>query len=92
MKQSIEEKIQEEAIRKLSSHDLYPFSVIFTYSGGISDGLLSITFFSPQDIDKILEILDYQSQCDKSGYFIVNEFNTIVLSGLALINFYTHED
>ena len=92
MKQSIEEKIQEETIRKLSSHDLYPFSVICTYSGGISDGLLSITFFSPQDIDRILEILDYQSQCDKSGYFIVNEFNTIILSGLALINFYTHED
>ena len=92
MKQSIEEKTQEEALRKLSSHELYPFSVIFTYSGGIPDGLLSITFFSPQDIDRMLEVLDYQNQCDKSGYFIVREYSTIVLSGIALINFYTHED
>lgn len=92
MKLSIEEKTQEEAIRKLSSYELYPFSVIFTYSGGIPDGLLSITFFSHQDIDRLLEILDYKNQCDKSGYYIIEEYNTIILSGIALINFYTYEN
>lgn len=89
MKQSIEIKIQEEAICKLSFYEIYPFSVIFTYSGGISDGLLSITFFLDQDIDKLLDILDYVNQCDKSGYFIIREYNTLILSGIALINFYT---
>lgn len=89
MKQSLEVKTQEEAIRKLSSYEIYPFSVIFTYSGGISDGLLSMTFFLPTDIDKLLDILDYKSQCDKSGYIIIREYNTMILSGIALINFYT---
>lgn len=89
MKQSIEERTQEDAISKLSSYELYPFSVVFTYSGGVSDGLLSITFFSPQDITRLLDILNYKSQCDKSGYFIVEEYNTIILSGIALLNFYT---
>ena len=87
--QPLEIKIQEDAIKKLSSYDIYPFSVIFTYSGGVDDGLLSITVFSLQDIDRLLEILDYQHQCDKSGYYIVKEYNTIILSGIALINFYT---
>ena len=89
MKQPIEIKIQEETICKLSSYEIYPFSVIFTYSGGISDGLLSITFFLDQDIDKLLDILDYPNQCDKSGYFIIREYSTVILSGIALINFYT---
>lgn len=87
--QPIEVRTQEEAILKLSSYDIYPFSVVFTYAGGKSDGLLSITFFLDSDLDKLLEVLDYQNQCDKSGYFIVKEYNTIVLSGIALINFYT---
>ena len=89
MTQPIEIRIQEDVISKLSSYEIYPFSVIFTYSGGISDGLLSMTFFIPTDIDKLLDILDYKSQCDKSGYYIIKEYNTLVLSGLALINFYT---
>lgn len=89
MKEPIEIKIQEEAISKLSSYEIYPFLVIFTYSGGISDGLLSMTFFLESDIDKLLNVLDYKNQCDKTGYFIVREYNTIILSGIALINFYT---
>ncbi len=89
MKQPIEIKTQEEAISKLSSYEIYPFSVVFTYSGGIPDGLLSITFFLDSDIDRLLDILDYKNQCDKTGYFIVKEYNTIILSGIALINFYT---
>ena len=92
MKEPIEIKTQEEAIKKLTLLELYPFSVIFTYAGGIGDGLLSITFFSPKDIDRLLEVLDYQNQCDKTGYYIVREYNTIILSGIALINFYTHEN
>lgn len=89
MRQPIEIRTQEEAIRKLSSYEIYPFSVIFTYSGGLEDGLLSMTFYLPQDIDRLLSILDYNSQCDKSGYYIIREYNTIILSGIALINFYT---
>ena len=89
MSQPIEIRTQEDAIYKLSSYEIYPFSVIFTYSGGIQSGLLSITFFLDSDIDKLLNILDYQNQCDKTGYLIIREYNTIILSGIALINFYT---
>lgn len=82
-------EIQESVIKMLTNSDIYPFSVIFTYSGGIDSGLLSITFFLRSDINKLLDILEYKTQCDKSGYTIFEETNTILLSDMALINLYT---
>jgi hypothetical protein len=89
MKTQREIEIQESVIKTLTNFEIYPFSVIFTYSGGINSGLLSITFFLKDDIHKLLDLLEYKTQCDKSGYTILEETNTILLSDMALINLYT---
>ena len=89
MKKSKEEQFQEAVRNKLQEYDIFPFSVIFTYLGGNSDGLLSITFYIPHELDELLEKLNYKTQCDKSGYLIFRDSNTLILTGLALIQLYT---
>lgn len=84
-----EKEFQEKVIEKLLEHNISPFSVIFTYSGGDEDGILSITFYISEELDEVLDLLDYKTQCDKSGYAIMRESNTLLLSGVALINLYT---
>lgn len=85
-----EEKIQEEVIQKLQSYDISPFSVLFSYEAGDSGGMLSITFYLEAELYEILDRLNYKNQCDKSGWIIRKENNTIILSGLALLHLYTN--
>ncbi len=86
---SQEEEIQENIIKKLQDRDLTPFSVIFSYEAGDSGGMLSITFHFKQELDELLRILKYNSQCDKSGWLIIEKTNTLVLTGIALLHTYT---
>jgi len=81
-------EIQKNVQDKLLELELYPFSVIFTYAVGQNDGLLSITFYSEDHLKELLKKLDYQTQCDKTGYIIIEESNTIILTDMALIKFY----
>ena len=88
MKLDREVEIQEQIIEYLGSIDISPFSVIFTYC--LNDGgMLSITFWINSDIDEFLNHIEYKSICDKSGYLILRENNTIMISGFALIDFYS---
>lgn len=80
--------IQENIYKRLVDLELYPYSVIFTYAIG-NNGLLSVSFYRIEQLNELLEKLDYKSQCDKTGYIIVEESATIILSGIALIKFYT---
>ena len=74
----------------LEDNDIYPFSVTYTYELGLDgSGALAITLYVKSDYDRLLEILDYKSQCDKSGYLVFPENNTIILQGMALANIYT---
>ena len=82
-------EIQESVIKRLSDYDISPFSVIFTFQTE-HDGLLAITFYINQDLQEVLKILDYKNQCDKSGFLVLEEQNTLLLYDLALINFYTN--
>ena len=84
-------EIQDEIIRQLERRELLPFSVIcsFALPPGREDGIVAITFYLGTDLTEFLEWIDYKNQCDKSGYIVMEETNTIVLSGLGLINFYT---
>ena len=85
-----EERFQEAVIRFLGEHDIYPFSVTYTYEVGPDGvGLLSITMYVKADYDNLLDLLDYKSQCDKSGYIVFPDTNTIILQGIALANLYT---
>lgn len=80
--------IQNEIEKKLSSYDINPYSTICSFAVD-TGGILSITFYLNSDLMEFLDILDYKNQCDKSGYLILNDNNTIILSGLGLINLYT---
>ena len=74
------------AIRFLEENELYPYSVIDTYC--IENGALGITFYTSEDLNKFLDILDYREKCDQSGFQVFPETCTVVLSGNALLNFY----
>ena len=82
-------EIQESVRKRLSDYDISPFCVIFTFQTE-HDGLLAITFYINQDLQEVLNILDYKNQCDKSGFLVLEEHNTLILYDLALINFYTN--
>lgn len=86
MKQPREIEIQESILRGLEKLKIYPFSVFFTDALELRDSTLSITLYVKEDLDELLEILNYKNQCDKSGYKIFEETNTICLSGIALTN------
>lgn len=81
--------LQESVIEKLQEHNISPFNVTFTYSGN-EGGILSITFYISFELDEFLDLLDYKTQCDKSGYTILREQNTILVSNMALIRLYTN--
>ena len=80
--------IQEEIIVFLDRLSISPFSVIFTYCLN-NGGMLAITFWLDSDIDEFLDFVEYKSLCDKSGYLILRDNNTILISGFALIDFYS---
>lgn len=82
-------EIQESIIERLSEYDISPFSVICTFQTE-HNGLVAITFFIKPDLNEVLDILDYKNQCDKSGFLIIDETNTLILYDLALVNFYSN--
>ena len=82
-------ELEESIIKNLQSIDIYPFSVIFTYAVDSNSGSLSITFYLLQDLKDLLNYLDYDSQCDKSGYTILEDYNTIIFENMALVNIYS---
>lgn len=82
-------EIQEAVIKKLTEHGISPFSVIFTYeSSNVEGGLLSITVYLESELDELLDIIEYRSQCDKTGFTLLPETNTLIVTGMALINLY----
>ena len=49
-----------------------------------------ITFYLEAELHEILERLNYKNQCDKSGWLVREESNTLILTGLALLHLYTN--
>lgn len=87
MKVPREIEIQDKIEKRLSNYDINPYSIICSFA--FDSGIVSITFYLNSDLLEFLDILDYKNQCDKSGYLILEDNNTIILSGLGLINLYT---
>lgn len=77
------ERTQEQVMKWLEGHEIYPMSVTWTYEFG---GLLAITFWVASDLHECLEILGYQRKCDKSGYDIFEQTNTLNISGMGLVD------
>lgn len=80
--------IEEELNNSLVNNKLYPFNITFTKGLGFN-GLVSITFFIKSDLDELLNIVGYNKLCDKSGHLILNENNTIIFTGMALVNLFS---
>ena len=79
----------QETIRaRLEEVEIFPFSIVSTLAAG-RQGLCSITLTSKLQLEDFLNYLDYNSQCDKSGYLIIEETNTVLLDGIALVRFYS---
>lgn len=81
--------IQESVLRFLENHNIFPFKITYT---NLDSGYLGITLYTSSDIDDLLELLDYKTRCDKSGYIISRETRTIILEGTALFEFMVMND
>ena len=81
------EEYEKQVSDFLASKNLFPFSVVFTYNGGVTSGMLGMTFYIREDVDELLCLLGYEKICDKSGFTIIRETNTVILSEMALDKF-----
>lgn len=80
--------VQERVTKWLEEKETYPFNVTYTRAlGSGNEGLLSITFFMRDDLEEFLDLIDYKTTCDKAGYIILEDSNTVILVGLALIRY-----
>lgn len=82
-----EEEIQNKVMEFLKGLEIPPFSVIFTHVLG--KGILSITFWYSFEIKEFLDKIDYRSLCDKTGFQVLWETNTVLISDLALLRLFT---
>lgn len=80
-------ELQDAITEFLTEHNIFPFSVTVSYS--IDSGVLGITFYFIQDLKDFLKIMGYEYLCDKSGYTILENTNTVLISGLPLVKLYT---
>ena len=88
MKQNREKEVQEKITQFLLSNGISPFSVIFTYCFD-DGGLLGLTFWLKSEVEEFLNLVEYKSLCDRKGYLILENNNTVIISGFALIDFYS---
>lgn len=86
-KQPREIELQERTINFLTEHEIFPFSVTVSYA--IDSGILGITFYFDTDLKDFLKLMRYDVLCDKSGYTILENTNTVLISGLPLVKLYT---
>lgn len=79
----------EEMIEKwMISKNIYPFSVLYSKD----PQFLKISLFLKNDIQELLDLTGYSEVCDNSGVQIFQETNTILYTGVSLINFLRYVD
>lgn len=77
---------------RLASLDLDAYSVFYTTA--INGGMLSITFHMNEILKLFLKEIDFDSRCDKSGFEIYEDTNTVVMNKGALtdfVNYFNHD-
>jgi hypothetical protein len=72
----------------LTTKNIYPFSVLYSKD----PQFLKISLFLKNDVDELLDITGYKTMCDNSGVQIFPETNTILYTGVGLINFLRYVD
>lgn len=79
----------EEMIEKwMISKNIYPFSVLYSKD----PQFLKISLFLKNDIQELLDLTGYSKVCDNSGVQVFQETNTILYTGVSLINFLRYVD
>lgn len=79
----------EEMIEKwMISRNIYPFSVLYSKD----PQFLKISLFLKNDIQELLDLTGYHEVCDNSGVQVFQETNTILYTGVSLINFLRYVD
>ena len=79
----IENYIKDSLAEKF---EIFCFSVLYTECYG--SPRISVTLFGREDLIELLDILKYKSRCDKTGYTIFYDKNTIVFYHQAKDHFF----
>lgn len=77
-------EVQEWIQERLIIREIYPLTVFYTYLGS-PGGTLGISLYSRFDLEELLEILEYKSLCDKGGFLIIPETNTLIVTGQSIL-------
>ncbi len=80
--------IEGQIYKWLETKEIFPFSVLVTFCTNDS-GLLSITFFFQRDLESFLNELGYKKRVDKSGYTVLEDTLTVILTDAPLTKLYT---
>ena len=70
------------------SKNIFPFSILYSKD----PQCLKISVFLRDDIQELLDLTNYKNMCDNSGVLVFNETNTILFTGVSLIDFLRHVD
>lgn len=70
------------------SKNIFPFSILYSKD----PQFLKISVFLRDDIQELLDLTNYKNMCDNSGVLVFNETNTILFTGVSLIDFLRHVD
>ena len=70
------------------SKNIFPFSILYSKD----PQFLKIAVFLRDDIQELLDLTNYKNMCDNSGVLVFNETNTILFTGVSLIDFLRHVD
>lgn len=66
--------------------NIYPFSVLYTECYG--SPRLSVALFGSGDLQELLEIIGYKQRCDKTGYTVFYDKNTLLFYEKAKDHFF----
>lgn len=80
----------ESLIRSwLERKGIITFSVYLTLEvPPYNQGLCSISFYDREQLQELLDLLEYNVQCNKNDFIILDDYNTLLLTGLALVKLY----
>lgn len=77
-------QVQKWIQEKLTLRNIYPLTVFFTYSGR-KGSTLGLSFYSFLDLEEVLDLLDYKSLCDKNGFIINRDYNSLIIFGQGIL-------
>lgn len=86
-------ELQESITSALVSRNICPLNVFYTNisSPGEMNGTLGLTFFTWLDLEEVLDLIDYNSLCDKSGVLVFKDTNSLILtSGDSILNLWSN--